>query len=1716
MAQAKKYGAFSGVFTPSILTILGVIMYMRLPWIVGQSGLYMVLGIVLVAHIVSICTGLSVSSIATDKKVEGGGSYYIISRSLGLPIGGTLGIALFFGLSFSVSLYIIGFSESFNAYWGIESSINAIRLTGSIVLLLVTILTFISTSLAMRLQFFILGAIALSLVSVLFGHSAYVPDKITLLPQATAPSMMVLFGIFFPAVTGFEAGVSMSGDLKDAKRSIPIGTIASILVGLGVYMSLPVFLLYRVDANTLITNPNVLLEISLVPQLVIAGIWAATISSAIGSILGAPRILQATAVDNITPRFFAKGHGKQNEPRNAILITFMIAEAGILIGELDIIARIVSTFFITTYGFLNLSCAVERWASSDFRPSFKVPKWVSILGFLTCLIVMIQLDLLAMIGGILILGGLLFFLKSRELTLKSGDAWESVWLSIVRMGLFKLSQSGRHQRNWKPNILLFSGGTVARPHLIEFGRWTAGQLGMVSNFDLIETPSAKVLFPKSSQTVISDDEAFEGVFIRRQECRDVYEGINTIARTYGFSGIEPNAVLMGWRKKTKDPEQFLQLLKNLKELDYNLMLMNYHDQKGFGGCNTIDIWWRGAGRNGNFTLAMVKFILASLPWRDARPRFLIVTHESSRIETIYKNMTRTLQDARLDGDIKVINNAAEQRPFEDIISVESAASDLTILGLPDMLHQNASAAVENTNRILSRLGTTLLVQASSFFDNVVTGIEYESKKDMALLGDDGLSNLGNQNFDLPAISLTDDDHLKSLVTNLDQFVITLIFQSMERYFSAVHERNRTLLKSLGDLAANVCDRIDGLVIESGSLKARRSIAKMQGDLFFQFIRVISEFRQSAMGHQKDMLEEAVQSITSRLDDHWKNLPESVIVLHSPENIQAHPGDRLALKCFKWFKRLEHRWGKKKNPSVSVHFRQLVQASWDHLVWEKWNTQFQQMALHHHVWGQDIQGALKSIKDRMDWAENRFLDGQLTPENVSEMKQDTQAAIDRIQTFNDNIFFEFIQNLLQDERQFANQVSQDAGSIDAAFFLRQHVKHMPMGKQAKLSINDFPRVWLNNQALFVDVILMDLSLMAFQRRLSIILQRIKQDWFLSLENGLHDKIERLIDDAKEGLSPSDEETERKIKLQFEVKPNLIPEHAVKFIADEIQPAFEAIPESAQAITELSLQQMQDGHFTEMEGMSVDLRELLEYFVYAELLDPLRQHFTGIQAEIESIVSRVKEAVRFLSFNLSSPEFSGEIQGDNGGQSIVNQTVGRIETEKESVTDLQQELMDIIDKGLKLFTEKINPYLIIQSSGELRRYIRYQESKKVISIFGKKGRRVETWAQSILIKWVYKQKQMITATHGPETTSHKEPCVKDILAWLETVSPKKRVLEDLPFHYKQLFLSEQPPSKDFWVGRQDELARAQIAVDRFKAGVSGALMVTGERFSGKRTLSHFIAQQFFDSQSVFQIFPPADGSCSLDTFHQSMETALQVRGDIRYLFLQIPSQSVIVFHNLELWWERHPQGSAIMNHLEWMIREFGHQCFFIFNMNTHALALIRNLQKIDDYLLDVIECRPMTPEELKTMILMRHKATGLIFTYGHHTEETISELNLARMFRRFYDYSKGNPGVALHAWISHIDQVQGDTVQMATSFLPDLTKLSHLPMDWMVVILQFVLHKTLNRPRLMRLMGWEEPPCRRIIDVLQRAGILEAHGDNRWSINPYAESFLIDQLRARKIL
>jgi len=717
MSARKKFGTFEGVFTPSILTILGVIMYMRLGWVVGNSGIFGALIIILISHVIAVTTGLSVSSIATDKKIGAGGIYYVLSRSMGIPIGGSIGIAIFVGTALSIALYLIGFSESINSYFGWGTTVNDLRLTGSIALVALTTLALISTSVALKTQYLILAAIVISLISVFLGTSEYVPETINLVASKGSIPMEMVFAVFFPAVTGFTAGIAMSGDLKDPKRSIPMGTLMAIGVGLLVYVTLAIVIAFKVDSETLKGDYNILMKIALFAPAVVAGIWGATLSSAIGGILGGPRILQAMSLDQVTPKFFGKGKGKNAEPVNALLLVFVIAELGILIGELDVIASVVSMFYLTAYGFINICYFLESWANPDFQPSFKIKRWIGLLGFIACFAVMFKLDMMAMFVALAVIGGLYFGLQRKEVKLQSNDVWRSVWENIVNKGLKKIDAKVDEGSNWNPNIILFSGRSDHQKYLLELGKTVSGRTGMVTNFKLIVDKKDDKPLKRTEQVVMDTNFKDLGIFGRQLKVQNIYEGITNIASTFGFSGVEPNTIMMGWPKGLENSEEYSKMTQTLLYLDYNLLYLDFDKKTKFGNYNSVDLWWRETdSKNAEMMLNIARFIIASPRWNNPKIRVLFVNNNNINKELIHDKIYKLVEDLRVIVEIVIINNAVEQKAFYHIIKEQSVKTDLTLIGIPNFQIEKQAQFVLRTNDLFEAIGSTLLVKAANNFN----------------------------------------------------------------------------------------------------------------------------------------------------------------------------------------------------------------------------------------------------------------------------------------------------------------------------------------------------------------------------------------------------------------------------------------------------------------------------------------------------------------------------------------------------------------------------------------------------------------------------------------------------------------------------------------------------------------------------------------------------------------------------------------------------------------------------------------------------------------------------------------------------------------------------------------------------------------------------------------------------------------------------------------
>ena len=682
LAESKKsLGTFDGVFTPSILTILGVIMYLKLGWVVGNVGLTKTLLIVTLATSITFLTGLSIAAIATDHRVRTGGAYYMVSRSLGLEAGGAVGIPLFLAQALSVSLYIVGFAESLTA-------VIPQYTQGSVVLTTIVFvagIALLSPKFAIRTQYLVMGVVALSILSLFLGGKIS-PEVAGVSGTISDPvGFWEVFAVFFPAVTGITVGVNLSGNLKNPGKSIPLGTFLAIGVGYLVYMILPVLLALRASPDLLVTNPLVMMPMSLWGDAILLGIWGGALSSAVGSILGAPRVLQALARDNVLPRslhWLGKGHGQDDTPRIGTVVTLAFAGGAAYVGDLEVIAPVLTMFFLTTYGALNVAAGLERFLRSpSFRPKFRVHWSFSFLGAIGCVSVMSLINPGATLVASFFVIGVYLLLKKRALTVAWGDLRRGLWMAIIRTGLLGL-RAGSDARNWRPYTLVFSGAPTRRWHLVELANSFSHSQGLLTVSTVVPEEALTLQRSSALETKIRDYCERRGVssLVRVIAAPDAYSGVRRLVEAYGVGPLIPNSVLLGQNYElSKDRHKFCSLVNDLYQAKRNVFILRADEEKGFGRRERIDIWWGGLQGNGALMLILGYLTQTSVDWKGSEVHLRMVVKDEGAVEEAHRNLIDIIDRTRTNFIPHVITSA--DRNFRDLVLDHSRGADLVLLGV---------------------------------------------------------------------------------------------------------------------------------------------------------------------------------------------------------------------------------------------------------------------------------------------------------------------------------------------------------------------------------------------------------------------------------------------------------------------------------------------------------------------------------------------------------------------------------------------------------------------------------------------------------------------------------------------------------------------------------------------------------------------------------------------------------------------------------------------------------------------------------------------------------------------------------------------------------------------------------------------------------------------------------------------------------------------------
>lgn len=698
-----QFGAFKGVFTPSILTILGVVMYLRLGWVLGQVGLGRTLLIVVMSCSITFLTGLSLAALATNMRVRLGGAYYIISRSLGIEAGAAIGIPLFLAQAVGIAFYLIGFAESVNALFpAIDPRILAL-----LTLVTMALLAARSADLALRAQFLVMALIAVSLVSFFLGTGSLSPMPVSSPPAPAGLPFWVVFAVFFPAVTGIEAGLSMSGDLKNPARALPLGTLAAVIAGLLVYLAIPlVFHLSAIDKEILLADSMAMQRVARWPALIAAGLWAAALSSALGAMLGAPRTLQAMARDRVVFRFLGRGYGKGGDPRLAAAVAFGIALATIWLGDLNRIAPVLSMFFLTSYGLLNLSAGLEILVSpASWRPRLRLRAPYPLVGFFGCVAVMLMINAGATLIAWTVAGFIFYLMKRRSMKARWGDVRRGLVLTLMRRSLYSLARLPADVRTWQPNVLVLSGLPSRRWHLVEVANAVCKGRGLMTVAFVVPHEGYTPDRQATIRTAIANHlrraniEALVCVYPHD----DPAVGALNLVQTYGLGPLVPNTLVLGHAKSTPagQEDRFGNLLRSAYANRKNVIIVSEAGETtdvattfaGLSGLAVakdairhddqapprIDVWWGMQSPNRDLMLALTVLLQRSDEWSDASVRIMMVADTVEARQGAEDSIKAFLGTERIDAQPHVLD--PQDTDIFATIASTSADADLVLMGL---------------------------------------------------------------------------------------------------------------------------------------------------------------------------------------------------------------------------------------------------------------------------------------------------------------------------------------------------------------------------------------------------------------------------------------------------------------------------------------------------------------------------------------------------------------------------------------------------------------------------------------------------------------------------------------------------------------------------------------------------------------------------------------------------------------------------------------------------------------------------------------------------------------------------------------------------------------------------------------------------------------------------------------------------------------------------
>ncbi|XP_072232716.1 solute carrier family 12 member 10, tandem duplicate 1 isoform X2 [Leuresthes tenuis] len=695
-----------GVMVRCMLNIWGVILFLRLSWITSQAGIVLTCVIILMSVTVTSVTALSISAIATNGRVVSGGAYFMISRTLGPEIGGPIGVVFSFANALACALNTVGFAEvvrdlmrEFDVV--IVDSTNDVRIVGVItvtVLLLISLAGMEWESKAQNL-FFLVLLISFSNYFVgtvippklekqavgVFGYRGDIfIENLTPNWRGDEGSFFKMFSIFFPSAIGILSGANISGDLKDPAVAIPKGTLLAIfwttMSYLGICVTIGACVVRDASGKMsdyfagnitdgcvglgcsrgwnftdciqsqsceygLANSVKVLGQVSGFSYLITAGVFAASLSSALGFLVSAPKVFQCLCKDKIYPYliFFAKGYGKNNEPLRAYLLCYIIAVAFILIAELNIIAALISNFFLCSYCLINFSCFHASITNSPgWRPSFHYySKWTALFGAVISVVLMFLFTWWAALATFCIIFFLFGYVNYNKPKVNWGSSVQAGTYNMALSYSVSLSGVEDHVKNFRPQCLALTGPPNQRPALVDFVGAFTKHISLMVCGDIIMEEDRKTRPQDATDGLVK--------WMNKRKVRSFYTpftadslraGAQHLLQASGLGKLKPNTLVLGfkanWRESAPESiEDYINTIYDTFDSNYCLCILRMMD--GLDVSNDFELGVNPGFESDECTSGCISSSLINLFHVDFSADDISDKGNADQIKTVFQN-----------------------------------------------------------------------------------------------------------------------------------------------------------------------------------------------------------------------------------------------------------------------------------------------------------------------------------------------------------------------------------------------------------------------------------------------------------------------------------------------------------------------------------------------------------------------------------------------------------------------------------------------------------------------------------------------------------------------------------------------------------------------------------------------------------------------------------------------------------------------------------------------------------------------------------------------------------------------------------------------------------------------------------------------------------------------------------------------------------------------